>query len=311
MYWASGIFCILPSLLHSALRIVTENPFTADYMLHLVEKYKVTHLLANPTQMTDVVFNADPQKISETFSCLDTLLCGGANVPLLTQNKFNEIMSNNCKRPGFTVCYGMSELSGLLCFNGRYPYALREGCEGKLAPNLKVKIIDKLGNLLGPNEHGEIVIKSPYKWPGYINNQQATDKAIKNGWLYTGDLGFFDDDGFLHVLGRDNDVFKANTFQIYPPIVEDAILKIAGVIEVCVFGIPEIKASNLTACAVVRSRDVNGQQLTEMQIKDYVRDNMDPIYQLNGGVYFVDEIPKTASGKVQRRKMLQIIKGDL
>lgn len=307
MYWASGLLTLLSSLLNGVLRIITNKPYTPEYFLHLVEHYKITHILCTGTQMAELILNIEDQTIRKSLKSIDTLMCGGSKVPEIVQDKLVEILSDNRQRPGFSVIYGMSELCGMLSLNSGPPYHFSRLTEGKLAPNEKVRIVDKQGNYLGPNEHGELLVNSPYKFVGYYKNPEATAKALNNGWIYSGDIGYFDDNGFLHVCGRDKDVFKSSNFQIYPQLIEDLILKVPGVAEVCVIGIPDLIASNLTACVVVRTQDKFGTNLTAEAIDQHVKENMASVYHLKGGVFFVDSIPKTSSGKVQRQFVLDSI----
>ncbi|KNC21035.1 hypothetical protein FF38_02010 [Lucilia cuprina] len=307
MYWASGVLTLLSSLFHCLTRVITNKPFTPEYFLYLVEKYKITHSLCTGSQMAELVINIEPSKIRKSLRSIDSLMCGGSKVPEIVQKKMVDILSDNPKRPGFLVAYGMSELCGWLSLSGAYPYEFGELSEGKLAPNDKVRIVDKQGNFLGPNESGEILVCSPYRFVGYFNNPEATKKALNGDWLYSGDIGYFDEQGFLHVCGRDKDVFKSFNFQIYPQLIEDYILKIPGVAEVCVVGIPDLVASNLTACVVVRKQDESGLALTAEAIDQYIKDNMANMYHLKGGVYFVDSLPKTGSDKIQRKLVLDLI----
>ncbi|KAM7341861.1 uncharacterized protein ACRADG_009494 [Cochliomyia hominivorax] len=307
MYWASGLWNLTASLTQGCLRIVTNKSFTPDYYMYLVEKYKITHMISNSSQMAELSMYEDVPKIQRCLASIDTLVVGGSKVPLVVQEKLIDILKVNDKRPGFGVAYGMSELSGMLSFNGGYPMDRKVGTEGKLTSNKKVRIINKNGDFLGPNEHGEIIISTPYKWFGYHRNVEATKKASIDNWLHTGDIGFFDDDGFLHVCARDNDVFKARNFQIYPPLIEDIVMEVSGVFENCVFGIPDLVATHLICCAVVRKDDAAGLKLTEKDIISHVESKMGSMYHLSGGVYFVNFIPKTGSGKVQRAKVLEMV----
>lgn len=234
-------------------------------------------------------------------------MCCGSKIPLLVQEKIMKFLCDNTNRPGFSIVYGMTEISGMLSVNGGHPCEFQELSEGKLVRNKKVRILDKHGNHLGPNEHGEILVYSPYKWLGYYDNPEATKNAVIDNWLYTGDIGFFDDLGFLHVCGRDKDVFKSSNFQIYPQIIEDIIMRIDGVAEVCVFGVPDFVASNLTAAAIVRTQDKNGMALSAESVDQSVKKSMASVYHLKGGVYFVDYMPKTSSGKVQRSKVMELV----
>ncbi|TMW41839.1 hypothetical protein DOY81_013081, partial [Sarcophaga bullata] len=139
MYWASGLLTLLSSLLNGVLRIITDKPYTPEYFLHLVEYYKITHILCTGAQLADLILNIDQQTIRKSLRTIDTLMCGGSKVPEIVQDKLMEILSDNIQRPGFSVIYGMSELCGMLSLNSGPPYHFSRLTEGKLAPNEKVR----------------------------------------------------------------------------------------------------------------------------------------------------------------------------
>lgn len=307
MYWASGVLNLLCSFLHCITRVITDKPFTAEYFLYLVEHYKITHMMTTASQLGEVILNAKEYRIRNCLKSIDTLMCGGAKVPEIIQNKMSEILADNAKRPGLCIAYGMSEICGWLTLNGGYPYEHGHLTEGKLAPNEKVRIVDKEGKVLGPNKEGEIQVSSPYRFIGYYKKPEDTKKAVTGDWMHSGDIGFFDEFGFLHVCGREKDVFKSYNFQIYPQLIEEYALKIPGVAEACVVGIPDLLATHLTACVVVRTQDRKGLELTTEVIDQYIKENMADIYHLKGGVYFVDSLPKTGSGKIPRKDVLKLI----
>ncbi|XP_073848618.1 uncharacterized protein [Musca autumnalis] len=307
MYWISGILMMLSSLTSGCLRILTTRSFSPDYFLDLVQRHKITHFFASGSYMAELCMYVDAKRIEKALASIDTLFAAGSKIPLAIQEKMNGILAANKERPGFTVAYGMTELSGILSSNLHYLADSLEGTEGKLVANKKVRILNKQGVPLEPMEHGEICIWTPYNWKGYYKNEQATRKTLKGGWLHTGDIGFFDEDGFLHVCSRDNDVFKSNNFQIFPPLIEDVIYRLPGIAETCIVGIPDLVASNLIACVVVRNKTPQGIHLTAKDVENHVRVHMACMFHISDGVYFVDALPKTGSGKVKRSKVLELV----
>lgn len=306
MFWASGLWTLVESLRNACLRIVTDQPYTPEYFLHIVRQYKITHVVAGRPNMSELVLYDNFNKIQKSLESIDTLIVAGAKAPLIIREKLNSYLACNTNRPGYSASYGMSE-AGMISTNSAYFGEYLEDSEGKLAANTMVRIINKEGERMGPNEQGEICIYKPYTWLGYYNNEQATLKAKRDNWLFTGDIGYFDDQGFMHVCARDSDIFKSNGFQIHPQRLEDIIARLPGVLETCVFGIPDFAAVYLTACVVVRAPNEQGQKLTTKDIDQQIKANIGSMYNLNGGVYFMDDIPKTASGKVQRRKVLELV----
>ncbi|XP_075166531.1 uncharacterized protein LOC142238708 [Haematobia irritans] len=307
MYWASGLLNLISALLNSSLRIVPDQPFSPEYFLHLVEHYQVTHILCSGNQAAEIVLNRDKDEIRTALKSIHTMLCGGAKVPQPVQEKFFDILSDNTERPGFSVIYGMSEISGGLTINGGPPYDFEPLTEGKIWPNKKSCIVNKDGQRLGPNQSGEIWVSTPYHWKGYYNNPETTAKSVKGEWFCSGDIGHFDERGFLHVVGREKEMFKWNNFQICPQPIEDVLLRMPAIAEVCVFPIPDMIAGNRTACAIVKTSNEDGRKLDEDMVHAFAQENLDATFHLRGGVYFVDYLPKTGSGKVQRQKVASMI----
>uniref|UniRef100_A0A1I8NYI0 AMP-dependent synthetase/ligase domain-containing protein n=1 Tax=Stomoxys calcitrans TaxID=35570 RepID=A0A1I8NYI0_STOCA len=310
MYWASGLITLISSLLTPMLRIVPCKPYSAEYCLHLLKHYKVTHFFTTSTQAAEVVLNYTKEEVRESYKSIDSILIGGSKVPQLIQEKLLDILSDHTQRPGLCVAYGMTEVYGGVVQSGRYPLEFKPMTEGKLFPNRKVCIVDEHNKRLGPNESGEILIFSPYIWLGYYNDPEATAKAMHGKWLRSGDVGYFDDEGFLHVISRTKEMFKWNNFQICPQPIEDVLLRLPGVAEVCVFPIPDVTVTNLAACAIVRTKNEEGLNLTVDTVHKFIDKHLDNVYHMRGGVYFVDSIPKTTSDKFIRQQVYEMIKAN-
>lgn len=297
----------MESLLTGCLRIVTDKPFTPAYFLDVIRLHKVSHVFANSSHIAEVAMLKDVDKSRRFLVSINSIMVGGTKVPVSVQKKMHKILSDNLQRPGLVVVYGLSELGGMLSYNGKYLGEHLLGSEGKLVANKKVKIVNKKDELLGPNDHGEICILMTHKWSGYYRNEEATERALRGNWLYTGDIGYFNDEGFLHVCTRSSDIFKSRNFHVYPQILEDVIEQLPGISEVCVIGIPDAVATHLPACAVVTTTDDIGMRLRTDDIVQIVKKNTAPMYHLSGGVYFVDALPKTGTGKIQRSEVLRMI----
>lgn len=199
--------------------------------------------------------------------------------------------------------YGMSEATGIVSVN--YPKTKIDSV-GQLAPGLCVKIIADDGTLCGINEDGEIVLDMKYKFIGYYDDDESTASTLdENGFLHSGDIGHFDEDGYLYVVDRKKDILKYMNYQISPSEIENTVLKHPGVKHVCVVGVPDVVCIDLPAAVVVRNTD--DIELNEGDIYDLVKSKLSDAKQLRGGVYFVDSIPMTPSGKLLRRLVREIV----
>lgn len=170
---------------------------------------------------------------------------------------------------------------------------------GKLSNDITVKILDDEGNHLAVNEVGELLIQTQFEFLGYYNNPEATLEALdSDNWIHSGDLGKIDEEGYLYIVDRKKDIIKYSNYQINPSEIEEVLERIDGVGTVCVVGIPDLVATDLPAAVIIRKI---GSNLTESDVLNEVAKTLPDYKQLRGGVYFVDELPMTPSGKVKKR----------
>lgn len=168
------------------------------------------------------------------------------------------------------------------------------------------KVVDENGKSLGPNQPGEICFKGDLIMKGYVNDMEATKNAIdKDGWLHTGDIGFYDTDKHFFIVDRLKELIKYNAYQVAPAEIEALLLSNPKVKDCGVIGIPDEKAGELPFAFVVKQP---GVKLTDKEIIQFVADNTSKVKWLRGGVKFIDEIPRNQTGKILRRKMREIYK---
>lgn len=155
---------------------------------------------------------------------------------------------------------------------------------------------------LGPNQNGELLVRGPQIMKGYLNNQQATnDTMAPNGWLRTGDIGFYDaDDGQFQITDRLKELIKVKGFQVPPAELEEIIRTHPQILDAGVIGVPH-PINGETPRAFVVSKP--GSTVTEKEIQEYVAKKVASYKRVDGGVQFIDAIPKNATGKIMRRKL--------
>ncbi|KAH8320391.1 hypothetical protein KR067_001853, partial [Drosophila pandora] len=301
LYWISGTIILLASLLNGCRRIITNRPYSVQYLLQLVANHKVTFIFLASHQITLLSkYNTDPMKLKAQLQSVRVLIGAGSKVCKAVSRRMYDLIGSQ----RFIVGYGLSEMGGL-SKNVGGPL----GSEGKVMRNVELRVLDKLKMPLGINEVGIVYARLRYKWEGYYRNPEATRKALSSDgmWFRTGDIGYLDSEGYLYIQTRDTDVFKFNNFQIYPEQIEEFILQLPGVSEACVFGVPDDVSTNLTACAVVRTKSLEGERLQADHIRDVVERHLSCAYHIRGGVFFVDSLPKTSNDKLQRRKVWGLI----
>ena len=225
----------------------------------------------------------------------DTLRCvllGGGSVPqsLLQQSKKGNI-------PVFQT-YGMTETASQIATLGPDYLTSKLGSAGKALFPAQLKII-KDEKEQGAGEVGEIVVKGPNVTKGYYGNQQETSKTIKDGWLYTGDMGYKDEDGFLYVLDRRSDLIISGGENVYPAEIESVILMHPAVEDAGVAGRYDEKWGKAAVAFVKVKRD---QKVTEEELREFCRMKLAG-YKVPAAFNFVDELPRNAANKLLRRKL--------
>lgn len=177
---------------------------------------------------------------------------------------------------------------------------------GKLIPNSELKIVDPLtGERLGPLQSGEICVKSKSPFGGYYKNPEATKNLLdEENFIKTGDLGFMDAENFLHINGRCKDTMKYLGEHYSPNHIEDVIMELPDVVDVCVFGVFDEIRHDVPAAAVVKKEH---SSLTASEIMEYVRSKSEvPQKQIHYGVFFVKELIRNRNGKFLRNKVKEM-----
>ncbi|KFB37037.1 AMP dependent coa ligase [Anopheles sinensis] len=226
-----------------------------------------------------------------------TLFCGAAPLSREIEDQVRERLGVAFIRQG----YGMSETTlGVLMQDGLENKA---GSVGKVRMGQWVKVIDpETGRALGPNQRGELCFKGSLIMKGYVGRERAIDE---DGWLHTGDIAYYDDDQEFFIVDRIKELIKYKGFQVPPAELEAILLEHPRISDAAVIGVPDERAGELPLAFVVKE---HGEELTEREVIDFVAGKVSEQKRLYGGVRFVSEIPKTASGKILRRELRDLVK---
>ncbi|XP_061399021.1 uncharacterized protein LOC133334707 [Musca vetustissima] len=291
----SGVFWFMGIVNTQKTRVITENPFSPQAFCEIVQKHKIEIAACSPSHIP-LCLSCPEILAASDLTSLKTLFVAGKTLPYSLVSKFKEY-AVNCE---FPIVYGMTELCGAVS-RGILDASNKVG---QLVHNVEVRIVSDNGENLGPNETGEIYIRTKYASSGYYCNPEASRLTyIEDGWIRSGDIGYFNDEGNFYVVDRRKDILKYNNFHFSPTAIETVIYEIPDVAEVCVVGIPDITYDSLPAAAIVKRQGAN---ITEADVSQYVAKRMQHFENLDGGVYFFDKLPLTASGKVLRKDVTDL-----
>ena len=262
-------------------------------IIDLIKKYKPTFLPGVPTIFVGLL--ADPAFRALDLSFLKGFFSGAAPLAADTIRDLKELT-------GATIfeVYGLTETSPVAAIT---PWGgeIKPGTVGIPVADTNIKIMggESGEEELPLGESGEIVIEGPQVMMGYYNKPEETAHAIINGGLYTGDVGCFDDDGYLKIVDRKKDMIIASGYNIYPVEIDNVLFDHPKILEACTIGVPhEYRGETVKAFIVPRE----GETLNEAEVLDYCKANL-AAYKIPKMIEFVGELPKSAVGKVLRREL--------
>lgn len=273
---------------------ITMAQFQFDNFLQLLQDHKVTQAFVAPSIVQ--LLATHPCVDNYDLSNLKTLISAGA--PLS-----GTLLDACAKRLSCVIMqgYGMTEAGPITHFGYAQAELNRHGTIGHLYPDTLCRIIDVVSQQdLGIDCDGEIWVKGPQLMKGYLNNPEETSKLIdKDGWLHTGDVGKVDKDGYLAVSDRIKELIKYKGFQVAPAELEGILLQHPAVADAAVIPSPNAESGEIPLAVVVRKAAV-----TESELIDFVAERVTS-YKRVRAVEFADEIPKTPSGKILRRILVE------
>ncbi|XP_020290414.1 4-coumarate--CoA ligase 1-like [Pseudomyrmex gracilis] len=296
LYWISGVFLNLAAIVHGG-KVLLYPIFDEEMTCMLIEKFKV-HTIVLSTSMVSRFLKAGYVK-NYSLPTLKILYVGGA----ILKSSMQENLKNLLPHVEILQAYGMTEVGIATLQKSKH----KSGSSGTVVNNMQLKIVDPdTGKILGPNQSGEIWLKTTNMMNGYYNNPEETKKIIdKDGWLHSGDIGYVDDDGELFIWDRLKELMKYRGYQISPGEIEAVLSTHPAVYEVAVVGVPH-ELDNDHPLAFVTKKP--GAKVTEQELIDYVANNMMDQYKLRGGVVFLESFSYTGSGKIARKHLRAMAK---
>ncbi|NTW69724.1 MAG: long-chain fatty acid--CoA ligase [Chlorobiaceae bacterium] len=273
------------------------NPRDLDDLLHTIQSIKPAVMPGVPTLFTALINHPKVKRDTAILKSLKLCVSGAAPLMLETKKRFETLTGGR-----IIDAYSLTESALASVFTpilGTY----KPGSVGIPVTDVEVRVVEQENGLetLGANEIGEIVMRAPQLMKEYWQNPLETDLVLREGWLYTGDIGYLDEDGYLFIVDRKKDVIKPGGFQVWPRDVEEVIAVHPAVLEVGVAGVPDpYQGEAVKAWVVLRT----GTQLSVEELRDHCRKEL-AAYKIPKHIEFIAALPKSTVGKVLRRKLVE------
>jgi len=276
--------------------VIVPNPRDLDDLVATLRKERPAVLHGVPTLFNSLINH--PDVVSGKVDFKSMKVCYSAAAPLLreTKERFEKLTNGR-----LLDAYAMTEtvLAAVVCpVHGEN----KEGSTGMPLPDVDLRIVDMETGLenLPPDTPGEIVIRAPQIMEGYWKRPEETAQMIRDGWVFTGDIGYLDQDGYLFLIDRKKDVIKPSGFQVWPREVEEVIAMHPAVQEVCVGGVPDEQQSEAVKAWIVLKP---GEQLEIETLRTFCREKLSS-YKVPRYIEFRTSLPKTMIGKHLRRVLV-------
>lgn len=271
--------------------------FHPDEMLGRIAKYKVTSFCAPPT-IYRFLIKEDLSKYD--LSSVDYCTTAGEALNPEVFNRFKALT-------GIKLMEGFGQTETTLCLMTTPWMEPKSGSMGKPSPGYDMDLVDEDGNSVEPGQVGEIVLRLDNGKPlglmmEYFRDDEKTNIAIRNGLYHTGDTAYKDEDGYFWYVGRTDDIIKSSGYRIGPFEVESVIMEHQSVLECAVTGVPNPVRGHLVKATIVLTKGYEPTEQLKKEIQDYVKSHTAP-YKYPRIIEFVEELPKTISGKIRRTEI--------
>lgn len=281
-----GLNVVLLATLRVGGKLVLQERFDADESLRLVQEHGVTMLTGAPPMWQRWLASGMPDDMLRSVKFAAS---GAAALPIAV---FEAVK----KRFGIEIAqgYGLTETSPIVTL-GR-GNAIRPTSVGRVLPGVEVALVDESGTPVDLGDEGEIVVRSPGVFAGYLDDVEATESVLsEDGWLWTGDVGIFDEDGYLYLVDRIKDIVIVSGFNVYPAEVENVLMACPGVQGAIVTGVADAMTGEAVVAHVIGTA-------TEAELQEHVAQHLSR-YKQPSTYHFLDELPIAPNGKAIRRAL--------
>ena len=289
-----GMVLILNLAIYRGVTLVTIPRFDLEQFLQIVQDYKITCLNLVPP----LILALAKHPLVDEYDISSIRLISSGAAPLGADLEDACAKRVDC---GVYQGYGLTEVAGACHVNTMPVPPNKTGSVGRVIPNTYSKVIDtETGEDLGINERGEVLIKGQHVMVGYLNNEEATKGCIdEDDWFHTGDIGYADEDGYFYIVDRVKELIKYKGYQVAPAELEALLLTHPSIADAAVIPSPDEEAGEIPKAFVVLKEEISGED-----IMSWVAEQVAPHKKIRK-LDIVEEIPKSASGKILRRVLVE------
>uniref|UniRef100_A0A1B6GBJ2 AMP-dependent synthetase/ligase domain-containing protein n=1 Tax=Cuerna arida TaxID=1464854 RepID=A0A1B6GBJ2_9HEMI len=289
LFWISTLTSLVMQFTKGLTAVFFRGSHSEAVLISALHKYKVSLWMSGPDSLMDLL----NWPVIPRYKYLKVVLVSGMHFPIQNFIKVRDQLFQG--KVHVCLIYGLTE-TGVLTRNT--PHINKIGSVGEIVSNTKLKVVDECtGFTLGAYQEGELCFKSQSLMLGYYNNPQATQLMFDSeGFFHTGDLGYYDNQGFVYITGRKKEVIKWKSYQIAPVDVEIQLLELPEIKEAVVFGLPNEREGEIVTAAVILHPEYHVTANAEL-IEATANLNLSNTKKIRGGVHFFQSFPYTATGK--------------
>ncbi len=285
-----------------ATLICVPNPRDTNFLINCIKSYKPTFIVNVPTVFFELMKR--PEFKALDLSTVKWCLSAAAPFPPESMGELESVIGKG----NFIELYGMTETSPVTCCNPRYGKK-KAGSIGLPVPDTEFKLIDpETGQPAKPGEPGEIAVRGPQVMKGYYNKPEETKNAVRDGWMYTGDVAKMDEEGYFYIVDRVKDMVIVSGFKVFTRELDDVLAEHPDIEIGASIGIPDPDrpGSERVACAIVLKPGIEKNDAEKEKIIKYLKEKVAP-YKVPKVIQFMDQLPTSGVGKILKREIKKMM----
>lgn len=285
----NGAFLTLMPAFFIGATFILHPQFDPEALIAAVSDEKVTHTMMVPSQIISMIHM--PGFSGSKMQSLEMICSVGAPLHLEHKQALDRHLNGR-----FYELYGLTE--GFVTILDKTDFPQKPDSVGVPPPGFEMRIVDSDGQDCQPGQVGEIVGRGPITMPGYYNRPDLTANVIQDGWLFSGDLGYVDEDGFLYLVDRQKDLIISGGINVYPRDIEEIIVQHTAVRETAVFGVPDEKWGETPVAAVILHQSGS---VTALELQKWANERVEARFQKISEIVIMEDFPRSVAGKTLKR----------